>query len=324
VRVFSFATGQDLAGIGVRMAQAFARHAPDWEFRATASSTTYIDYPVDVPYRQRDAERLYDAADVVHLHGNLQAHDWYDDGQGKPTVLEHHGTEFRWYHGRLARQARRIGAVQVASTLDLTMLERGIEWAPAPYNLDELRAIRAEHYIATDKIRIAHAPTNREVKSTGYFLDAMRSLARTHPVELILIEGRAWLKCLALKAKADIFYDQVQLGYGCNAIEAWAMGIPVVAGVEDPDVREFMAQRWDGLPFYEATENTIYDALRTLVESEQARREWAERGTRHVERFHEEDRVVPLLQDLYRNARATLPGGNAKRKTQRQTVAVAA
>jgi glycosyltransferase involved in cell wall biosynthesis len=102
------------------------------------------------------------------------------------------------------------------------------------------------------------------------------------------------------------------------------MGIPVVAGVEDPDVREFMAQRWDGLPFYEATENTIYDALRTLVESEQARREWAERGTRHVERFHGEDRVVPLLQDLYRNAPATLPGGNAKRKTQRQTVAVAA
>jgi glycosyltransferase involved in cell wall biosynthesis len=317
MRVFSLATGQDLAGIGVRMAQAFARHAPGWEYRATASSTPYIDYPIDVPYRQRDAERLYDAADVIHLHGNLQGHEWYDDGQGKPTILEHHGTEFRWYHGRLARQARRIGAVQVASTLDLTMLERGIEWAPAPYNLDELRAIRAEHYIPTDKIRIAHAPTNREVKSTGYFLDAMRSLARTHPVELILIEGRAWSKCLALKAKADLFYDQVQLGYGCNAIEAWAMGIPVIAGVEDPDVKAVMAQRWDGLPFYEATEDTIYDALRTLVESEQARREWAERGTRHVERFHRDDRVVPLLQDLYRNARATLPGGNAKRKTQR-------
>jgi hypothetical protein len=72
MKVLSLSTGQDLAGIGVRMAQAFARHAPDWEYRATASSTTYIDYPVDVPYRQQDAERLYDAADVVHLHGNLE------------------------------------------------------------------------------------------------------------------------------------------------------------------------------------------------------------------------------------------------------------
>jgi hypothetical protein len=87
------------------------------------------------------------------------------------------------------------------------------------------------------------------------------------------------------------------------------MGIPVVAGVADPDVRALMVQRWDGLPFYEASDtDTLYDALRMLVESEQARREWAERGTRHVERFHEEDRVVPLLQDLYRNAPATLPG----------------
>jgi hypothetical protein len=322
MRVLSLSTGQDLAGIGVRMAQAFARCAPDWEFRATASSTTYIDYPIDVPYRQQDAERLYDAADVVHLHGNLNAHDWYDDGQGKPTILEHHGTEFRWYHGKLARRARQIGAVQVASTLDLTMLERGIEWMPAPYNLDELRAIRAAHYEPSDRIRIAHAPTDRQLKGTGLFLDIMRALARTHPVELVLIEGRTWKHCLALKATADIFYDQLQLGYGCNAIEAWGMGIPVVAGVADPDVRALMAQRWDGLPFYEASDtDALYDALRTLVESEQARREWAERGTRHVERFHEEDRVVPLLQDLYRNAPATLPGGNAKRKTPREMVA---
>jgi hypothetical protein len=105
MRVLSLSTGQDLAGIGVRMAQAFTRHAPDWEYRATAKIETYLTYPVDVPWEERAVERLYDAADVVHLHSNLEAHDGYDDGQGKPTILEHHGTEFRWYHGRLIASA---------------------------------------------------------------------------------------------------------------------------------------------------------------------------------------------------------------------------
>jgi hypothetical protein len=218
-------TGQDLAGIGVRMAQAFARHAPDWEYRATASSTTYIDYPIDVPYRQQDAERLYDAADVVHLHGNLDAHDWYDDGQGKPTILEHHGTEFRWYHGKLARQARQIGAVQVASTLDLTMLERGIEWMPAPYNLDELRAIRAEHYQPSDA---SASPTRRRTARSRAPASSSTSCGpRPDASGRARADRRPGVEAMPRpEGKADIFYDQLQLGYGCNAIEAWAMGIP--------------------------------------------------------------------------------------------------
>ena len=58
------------------------------------------------------------------------------------------------------------------------------------------------------------------------------------------------------KGRADVFVDQMILGYGCNAIEAWGMGIPVIAGVDPEkapsiimqtiplDTRDRMLQLW--------------------------------------------------------------------------------
>lgn len=80
-------------------------------------------------------------------------------------------------------------------------------------------------------VLIAHAPTNREVKSTAAFLEAVDRLrAEGHDIEVDLIEGRTWDECLERKARADIYFDQVKLGYGNNSVECWGMGIPVIAG----------------------------------------------------------------------------------------------
>lgn len=151
-------------------------------------------------------------------------------------------------------------------------------------------------------IRIAHAPTNREVKSTTHLLDAVERLkGEGYPVELDLIEEVPWAECLERKAKADIYFDQVKLGYGNNAIEAWGMGIPVIAGAQDATLEE-MARRFDGLPFYSATEDTIYDAVKALVEDEGLRQQYAAKGQAHARRFHDEKVVVDQLKGLYRRA----------------------
>lgn len=151
-------------------------------------------------------------------------------------------------------------------------------------------------------VRIAHAPTNREVKGTQAFLDAIERLqAEGLPVEMDLIEGVSWAECLTRKAQADIYYDQVQLGYGNNAIEAWGMGIPVVAGAQPATLAE-MERRFGSLPFYNATEQDIYDALKALVLSKDLRAEYSEKGLDHVRRFHDERVVVEQLKRLYRKA----------------------
>jgi glycosyltransferase involved in cell wall biosynthesis len=155
---------------------------------------------------------------------------------------------------------------------------------------------------ATDRILISHAPTNRQVKSTQEFLAAVKRLQdEGYPVDLDLIEHRPWKECLERKAKADIYFDQVILGYGCNAIEAWGMGIPVVAGAQDETLDE-MERRFGHLPFYHATEETIYEALRELVEDPELRQRYGQIGNEYVRKYHDEPVVVEQLKGLYRRA----------------------
>ena len=108
---------------------------------------------------------------------------------------------------------------------------------------------------------------------------------------------------------ADIYYDQVLVGYGVNAIEAWGMGIPVIAGASKaqaaahgigiPDgVLDEMRRRFDGLPFVLADETTIYDALARLVDPV-VRQKAAERGLAHVRKFHSQEAVVAALRPIY-------------------------
>lgn len=155
---------------------------------------------------------------------------------------------------------------------------------------------------ASHPLRIAHAPTNRQVKSTALLIQAVDRLkADGLDVELDLIERVPWTVCLERKAKADIYFDQVILGYGCNALEAWGMGIPVIAGAADATLDE-MERRFGTLPFYHATEETIYDALKELVESPKLRAEYGKLGYEHVKRWHSEEVVVEQLKALYRRA----------------------
>jgi glycosyltransferase involved in cell wall biosynthesis len=151
-------------------------------------------------------------------------------------------------------------------------------------------------------ILIAHAPTNRSVKSTKELLAAIQRLQDDgFEVELDLIERRSWKECLERKAKADIYFDQIGLGYGCNALEAWAMGIPVVAGGADATLDE-MERRFGFLPFYHATEETIYDALRELIEDPELRERYGRIGYEYVKQWHDAPIVAEQLKAIYSRA----------------------
>ena len=81
------------------------------------------------------------------------------------------------------------------------------------------------------------------------------------------------------------------------------MGIPVIAGVQDATVRQAMLERWGSLPWYDATEQTIYDALVRMVESADMRAEYAALGMAHVRRWHDAPVVVGMLSEVYRQHR---------------------
>lgn len=313
LRVFSLTTGADTAGIGYGLSKAF-RGSRSVELRSMVASSNYIGYPTDIRYSRRRLERLYDRADVILLHNTLHGHDWYDAGQGKPTVLMHHGRTPLDDFLEIAERALAIGAMQIGSTLDLSVFGP-VEWSPPPVDIPAMRQLRARA-VRSGTLRIGHAPTNRDLKGTSAFLDAMDRLSTRYDVETVLIERLPWQDCLRRKATLDVLFDQPVLGYGSNAIEAWAMGIPVMAGVSDQTVRAAMLGRWTVLPFIETSTRTIEQDLERVIVEADLRSEYAAIGAAHVERWHSEAAVVERLAPILAGAPRTEPGGSRRRRNQ--------
>lgn len=285
MRVLSIHKGQDTAGIGWLLAQAFRGH-PTISLRSAVRRSNYIAYPHDLDWSR--AQVAWAAADVAHLHNTLAT--WQLMGGRKPFVLHHHGTYYRQNAEVLNREVADRGGRAVAATLDLLDLDDDLTWCPAPFDLDWLAGFRQPR---RGRLRVGHAPTDRSLKSTAAFLEACRKLG----VDPVLIEGQSWQECLRLKGTCDVLYDQVRLGYGHNAVEAWAMGIPVIAGAPLPTLNR-MQQTFGGLPFFPAIEFTIGDAIEALMQPE-IRHEWADAGQRHARRWHDGRETVDRLGRLY-------------------------
>jgi hypothetical protein len=282
--------GYDVAGQCAALRAALERERPTWAVDQMARLRKRYAYPQQHGWSHNLARHMYQRADVVHLTETLLAREMFGPQR---TVLHHHGSRYRDNREAVDAAIRDAGAVAVASTLDLIGPEVG--WLPVVADLDRLARIRAEEFRSSDVVRIAHSPTDPEVKGTARLVAAVDDLrAAGLAVELDVITGVPWDECLRRKARADVFVDQLDLGYGLSAVEAWGMGLPVVAGVSDPIVRERMLGTFGQIPFAEGL-----SALGPMVADPGVRGEWAERGRAHVERFHSEAAVVDRLAPIY-------------------------
>lgn len=294
MNVLFLSTANDTAGLGVAMKRAFDQWGGDWQARAVRRWAGNFSYPADAEWGEVDG--LIAEADVIHL---LDRTDRMPDLKGKPLVIEHLGTYFRRDPQGISAQCQRLGALEVAGGLDLMLLPY-LRWLPIPVDLDTLAALRVPN---EGILRIAHAPTNRALKSTDQIIAAVKRLARKVPIDFDIIEGVPWQECLVRKGRSDIFVDELTLGYGLNALECWVMGIPVVSGIADPVIRARMIAMFGELPFTEATAETLYDRLAELVVDERFRRYRGEIGRRHALRWHSPRYVVGEAIALYEQLR---------------------
>lgn len=302
----------DPADVGGRFREA-ARRLGGVSIRSAHVAEAYFQFPADIRWTRSngaEVQRLADEADVIHLNNSpaayqrLRLYRWR-----KPALLHHHGTLLRNNPAPLLIEAKRYHMVQAVSTVDLKLIAPDLmTWLPTAYDLDAMMEIRAAHRREPDgRLRIVSCPTNLEVKSTARLQAAAALLqAEGLPLDLEIVTGRPWAEALAVKATADVYFDQVLLGYGCNAVEAWGMGIPVIAGAA-PETLAAMRAEWnlqpgDPLPFLEATEETIADAIRSMYESPALREEYAGLGASHAARYHAERPALARLMELYGRA----------------------
>lgn len=297
VRILQLHPGPDTAGQS--MAGKEVLEAAGHEVQVFAHSLHrfgYRPYP-DLWQHLDDVREWYAWADVVVYHNDPTMHEKVSDGSSKRLIVHHHGTRFRSDPERLYRIGEEIGALQVVSTIDLLLsVPSGghAEWMPQvldPERLAELRTVPK-----SDRLTVSHAPTNRQIKGTRSYIKARRELHKLALFDLIV--RQSWWECQARKARSHIFVDQLNLGYGNNAIEAWALGLPVLAGAT-PHILARMRQVFGELPFYETSAQTIVEDIRGFIRDADLRSEWATKGRRHMDKYHAPDAWRERAVSLY-------------------------
>jgi glycosyltransferase involved in cell wall biosynthesis len=145
---------------------------------------------------------------------------------------------------------------------------------------------------------VVHAPSNREKKGTAQVIATLEQL----PVDVDIVEGVPHEQARARYARADIIVDQLQAGWhGVFALEAMALGKPVVTYLK-PDVVEQSAAGYGiRIPIVSATAASLAGALLPLIESPALRREVGQASRAYVERVHDIEHVADRLIDVYRS-----------------------
>src|SRR5205085_3197213 len=119
-------------------------------------------------------------------------------------------------------------------------------------------------------------------------------------VDVEIVEGLHHDEARARYERADIVVDQLRAGwYGLFAIEAMALGKPVVSFLHEEAVRRTEDAFGVRVPIVRATAETLADALRPLIDQREERRRLGAESRAYVEQVHDADRVADRLLDIY-------------------------
>jgi hypothetical protein len=143
---------------------------------------------------------------------------------------------------------------------------------------------------------IAHAPSSRATKGTDIILRALNDLGKRHPnLDVDLIEGVGHNEALRRLARADIVVEKcLGDGYGTTAIEAMALGKPVVTRFGD-----YTLDRVPGLPALSADPDALVEVLGGLIRDGTARARLSAQGRRFAEDRHSLKATALDLERLY-------------------------
>lgn len=154
-------------------------------------------------------------------------------------------------------------------------------------------------------LKVVHAPSHRGAKGTHYLVDAVNRLkAEGVAIELILVENVSRDVAREQYAGADVVIDQLLAGwYGGLAVEAMALGKPVVAYIRDGDLKFIPEAMRSAIPVINANPRTIYEVLNSLATKDRGwLAEAGMRGRSYVEAWHDPLKIAASVIADYRRA----------------------
>jgi len=152
---------------------------------------------------------------------------------------------------------------------------------------------------------LVHAPTDRGVKGTRFVLAAVERLrAAGVKFRFRLVEGLSHEEARKVYEAADLVVDQLLVGwYGGLAVEAMALGKPVIAYLRDEDLGRLPPGMAAELPILRATPDRIEGVLRRWLTAPADELRAAGRASRRfTERWHDPRRIAAEVVRDYAEA----------------------
>jgi glycosyltransferase involved in cell wall biosynthesis len=143
---------------------------------------------------------------------------------------------------------------------------------------------------------VLHAPSSRRRKGTEHVIAACEGL----DVDLDIVEGLRHDEARRHYERADIVVDQLNAGwYGVFALEAMALGKPVLGYLREEAVRETKRALGAEVPIVPVTKETLHERIAELAASADERRRIGASSRAYVEHVHDADKCADRLIAIY-------------------------
>jgi hypothetical protein len=212
----------------------------------------------------------------------------------RKSVLHFLGSDIRGKAPDELRYARGADA-RIVGSYD------ALRWVPdahvVPPGLD-LTQYAAAPPAERDRPVVLHAPSDRRRKGTEHVIAACEGL----DVELDLVEGLRHDEARRHYERADIVVDQLNAGwYGIFALEAMALGKPVLSYLRDEAVQHTEQELGVEVPIVRVTKETLRERIAELAASVEERQRVGARSRDYVEQVHDADKGADRLIAIYRS-----------------------
>lgn len=149
------------------------------------------------------------------------------------------------------------------------------------------------------KIIILHAPTVPEVKGSAYIEKTLKKICRKYPqVEFQIPMNLPNDELLRQMAQADIIIDQLLVGwYGGQAVEAMALGKPVISYIHQPylNLVDFAHE----IPIINSSIWALEKDLEILIENQKLRQRLGKEGIAFAKKYHRPEKIADQYLKLY-------------------------
>jgi len=150
---------------------------------------------------------------------------------------------------------------------------------------------------------IVHAPTNRGLKGSEYIINAVENLKKKYKnLNFTLVENVDHSKALEIYKKADLFIDQVLIGwYGGVSVEVMKMGIPVAVFIRQEDLVYLPKEMAIDLNNSVININpfNIESELEKVINDRKKLKKTAQLGFQYVNKWHDPEYIFKLLSKAY-------------------------